>query len=66
MNLRGAACTIVNLRGQRFCGSYLLEKTSCERTGITLIDFKLRSRFAPTREQLRGAAELFDRESIRC
>ena len=53
--------TIVNLRGQRFCGSYLLEKTSCERTGITLIDFKLRSRCAPTREQLRGAAELFDK-----
>jgi len=53
--------TIVNLRGQRFCGSYLLEKMSCERTGITLINFKLRSRFAPTREQLRAAVELFDR-----
>ena len=53
--------TIVNLRGQRFCGSYLLEKTSCQKTGITLIDFKLRSRCAPTREQLRGAAELFDK-----
>jgi protein tyrosine/serine phosphatase len=34
---------------------------SCERTGITLINFKLRSRFAPTREELRAAAELFDR-----
>ena len=34
---------------------------SCERTGITLIDFKVRSRFAPTREELRAAAELFDR-----
>src|SRR5262245_37890257 len=36
--------TIVNLRGQRFCGSYLLEKMSCERAGMTLLDFKLRSR----------------------
>src|SRR5262245_29360550 len=52
--------TIVNLRGQRICGSYLLERMSCERTGITLIDFKLRSRFAPTREELRAAAELLD------
>jgi len=53
--------TIVNLRGQRFCGSYLLEKMSCERIGITLLDFKVRSRFAPTREELRAAAELFNR-----
>jgi protein tyrosine/serine phosphatase len=53
--------TIVNLRGERFCGSYLLEKMCCERTGIALVDFKLRSRFAPTREELRAAAELFDR-----
>jgi hypothetical protein len=37
--------TIVNLRGQRFCGSYLLEKMSCERTDIIWIDFKVRSRF---------------------
>jgi protein tyrosine phosphatase (PTP) superfamily phosphohydrolase (DUF442 family) len=62
MGLRGAALrTIVNLRDQRLCGSYLLEKMSCERTGITLVDFKLRSRFAPTRQELRAAAELFDR-----
>jgi protein tyrosine/serine phosphatase len=53
--------TIVNLRGQRFCGSYVLEKMSCERTGITLVNFKLRSRLAPTREEVRAAAELFNR-----
>lgn len=53
--------TVINLRGKRMCGSYLLEKDMCERHGITLIDFKIRSRFAPTREEIKAAAELFRR-----
>jgi protein tyrosine/serine phosphatase len=51
--------TIVNLRGDRTCGAYWLEQAVCERKGITLIDFKIRSREAPTREQIRAARELF-------
>lgn len=53
--------TIVNLRGERLCGSYWLEKGTCERKGIQLINFQLKSRAAPTREDIKAAAELFDR-----
>ena len=53
--------TIVNLRGERPCGSYWLERDACARHGIALVDFKLRSRAAPTREQVRAAQELFQR-----
>jgi protein tyrosine/serine phosphatase len=52
--------TIVNLRGERMCGSYLLEKTACERQGITLVNFKIRAHAAPRREDVKAAAELFD------
>ncbi len=51
--------TIVNLRGERQCGAYWLEQAVCERKGIKLIDFKIRSREAPTREQIRAARDLF-------
>ena len=53
--------TIVNLRGARECGSYRLEKMACERYGIVLVNFKVSSRQAPTREEIRAAAELFER-----
>src|SRR5262245_15174529 len=52
--------TIVNLRGERLCGTYWLEQAACERKGIKLIDFKIRSREAPTREQIRAARDLFE------
>jgi protein tyrosine/serine phosphatase len=52
--------TIVNLRGERLCGSYWLEQRVCERKGIRLINFPLRSRAAPTREEIRGARALFE------
>lgn len=52
--------TIVNLRGERLCGSYWLELQECERLGIKLVNFIIRSRAAPTREELRGARALFD------
>jgi protein tyrosine phosphatase (PTP) superfamily phosphohydrolase (DUF442 family) len=53
--------TIVNLRGNRVCSSYWLELDACRRHGITLIDFQVRSRAAPSREELRAARELFER-----
>jgi len=52
--------TIINLRGERPCGSYWLEQAECERLGIRLINFQVRSRQAPTAEQIRAAKELFD------
>lgn len=53
--------TIINLRGERKCGSYWLEQAACRRHGLALIDFKLYSRGAPSCEVLRGAVELFRR-----
>jgi len=52
--------TIVNLRGDRDCGSYRLERAACERHGITLVDFTTRSRQAPSREFFHEAKELFE------
>lgn len=51
--------TIVNLRGERQCGSYWLEQAACDRYGIALVDFQIRSRAAPTAEQLKAAKSLF-------
>lgn len=50
--------TVVNLRGPRWCGSYWLEQQACLRSGIRLVDFQVRSRAAPTREELLGARDL--------
>lgn len=53
--------TIVNLRGERTCGSYWLEKRQCEKLGLEFIDFQIRSRAAPTVEEFRRTKELFER-----
>lgn len=51
--------TIVNLRGARDCGSYLLQKEICARHGITMIDYPLSSRDAPRQTDLRQLKEIF-------
>lgn len=53
--------TIVNLRGERLCGSYWLEQAACKRHGIALVNYQVRSRAAPSREELRGIPALFER-----
>ena len=53
--------TIVNLRGERLCGSYWLETEACKRAGIELVNYKVRSRAAPSVEELHGVRELFQR-----
>jgi protein tyrosine phosphatase (PTP) superfamily phosphohydrolase (DUF442 family) len=53
--------TIVNLRGQRYCGSYWLERQACDQYGIHLEDFQVRSRAAPSKEELFAARDLFER-----
>ena len=58
---RSGIRTIVNLRGERASGSYWLEQAACERNGISLVNFAMRSRRAPTREELADAITLFDR-----
>ena len=51
--------TIVNLRGNRACGSYWLEQKICAEHGVELVNYQVRSRAAPSREELRGARALF-------
>ena len=51
--------TVINLRGPRHCGSYWLEQYACARHGIRLVDFQIRSRAAPSREEVLGARQLF-------
>jgi len=53
--------TIVNLRGERECGSYWLETEACRRAGIDLVNFVARSREAPRKKDIHAARELFAR-----
>jgi protein tyrosine phosphatase (PTP) superfamily phosphohydrolase (DUF442 family) len=57
---RAGVRTVVNLRGPRDCGSYWLERRACKAYGLTLVNFQIRSRAAPTREELWGAKHLFE------
>lgn len=52
--------TIVNLRGPRVCGSYWLEQAACAKLGLKLVDCQMRSRAAPSRDELRRARALFE------
>lgn len=51
--------TIVNLRGEVGTSTYLLEKEACRRLGLTLVDFRIRSRAAPERAEILAARDLF-------
>lgn len=51
--------TIVNLRGGREHGSWPLQREACERHGIRLVDFVLRSRGAPDRATILDAKAFF-------
>ncbi len=53
--------TIVNLRGERMCGGYWLEKAACARHGVTLENYQVRSRASPSKAELYGARDLFQR-----
>lgn len=50
--------TIVNLRGQENT-TYVYEREACRRAGLKLVDFRVKSRNAPTLDELRGARDLF-------
>ena len=51
--------TVVNLRGGRDHGAWPLEREACERHGLKLVEFVLRSREPPDRDTLLGAAAFF-------
>jgi protein tyrosine phosphatase (PTP) superfamily phosphohydrolase (DUF442 family) len=56
---RSGIRTIINLRGARDCGSYWLEEAACARHGLKLVNYQVRSRAAPSLEELKGAQKLF-------
>jgi len=57
---RDGVKTIVNLRGPRVCGSYWLRQKGRSDAGLRLVNFVVRSRAAPSREEIRGAKALFE------
>lgn len=52
--------TVVNLRGERDCGSYRLEQAACGKYGVALVNFSVKSRQAPKPGTIHGAKELFE------
>lgn len=57
---RSGVRTIINLRGERSCGSYWLEQAACARYGVKLVNYQVRSRAAPTPEEIKGAKRVFE------
>lgn len=53
--------SIVNLRGNDDSGVYALESEACAAAGIELINFRVKSREAPTKDVVLGARDLFER-----
>ena len=52
--------TVINLRGEKPTGQLFLEEEACARLGMRLVNFRVYSREAPSKEILRGARALFD------
>jgi protein tyrosine/serine phosphatase len=57
---RAGLKTVINLRGRTEASSHLIEREACARLGLTLVDFRMSSKAAPTREQVLGAKALFE------
>jgi protein tyrosine/serine phosphatase len=57
---RSGIKTVVNLRGERSCGSYWLEQSACEQHGVKLVNCQVRSRAAPSKEELWGARRMLE------
>lgn len=52
--------TIVNLRGERDCGSYRLEQAACKKYGIEFVNYKMHSGAPPLPEVVTGFKEFFE------
>lgn len=53
--------TVINLRGGFDASFRALEVEACERLGLELVDFVIASRDVPSRAQVLGARDLFER-----
>ncbi len=51
--------TVISLRGGREHGSWPLQREACERHGLTLVEFVLRSREAPDPDTILAAKRFF-------
>jgi len=51
--------TVVNLRGNPEQTTARFERAACERIGLTYVDYRLRSRDAPSKAELHGLRQLF-------
>lgn len=51
--------TVLNLRGQADSSTYAYERAACQAVGLKLVDFRVRSRAAPSRAELLAARDLF-------
>lgn len=51
--------SVVNLRGDTDSSAYYYEKAACEAAGLNLVNFRIRSRAAPTRAEVLAARDLF-------
>ena len=52
--------TVINLRGDRSFGTAWLEDRACAKHGLNLVNFKLNSRVAPSREDLLAVKQLLE------
>ncbi len=57
----GGIKTVINLRGGFDASFRALEVEACQRLGLELVDFVVASRDVPTRAQVLGARDLFER-----
>lgn len=53
--------TVVNLRGNAQTSTARAEQAACERLGLGYVDFRIRSRDAPSKAELHGLRDLFAR-----
>ncbi len=51
--------TIINLRGEGTGTTYRVEKSECERLGLNFVDYRVRSRDAPSKAEILGLRDLF-------
>lgn len=51
--------TVVNLRGRTASSTYVFERAACRSAGLEMVDFRIRSRAAPTRAEVLAARDLF-------
>ena len=52
--------TVLNLRGPADGGVQRIEREACAELGLELIEFRVSSKEAPSREQILGARQLFE------